>query len=306
MKIEFLLSPSTIKGVSFSNIPEFEGFNFDQGISIKAPLDWPSGCNSDAFCKVAKALLGGVKLSLQGTIANARSFTVTATIGDLNLGGGVVLLNAGLQFEAGVNPTVGVVGGLELKGPEVTLNAAIRATVSGVKLEGSMSGCWYEALGNPYLTICNLFLAMTIAPSPLPITGLEFGGRVEVGKKSCAKVLTAEGYVGINYINPNENYFYADVGPVTFQKFFDAFCINVELPRPLADSGFPNGFKTSFSILGKELPHARISIPPGYLFRGTINILGLPPITIARVFKMYRSSTDKSKGPFLNADITIY
>ena len=324
VKIEFLLSPSTIKGVSFSNIPDFEGYSLDQGISIQAPLDWPSGCDSDAFCKVAKALLGGVKLSLQGTIANARSFTVTASIGNLNLGGGVVLLNAGLQFEAGVNPTVGVVGGLELKDPAISLNAAIRATVSGVKLEGSMSGCWYEALGNPYLTICNLFLAMTIAPSPLPISGLEFGGRIEVGKKSCGKVITAEGYVGINYINPNENYFYAKVGPVTFQKFFDSFCINVQLPRPLGDSGFPNGFKTSFSLLGKELPHARISIPPGYVFRGTINILGLvayadiylqlptritakinlPPVTIANVFKMYRSSTDKSNGPFLNADIT--
>ena len=322
VNIEFLLSPSTVKGVSFS-IPEFNGFSFDQGISLQAPLDWPSGCDSDAFCKVAKVLLGGVKLSLQGTIANARSFTITATIGNLKLGGGVVLLNAGLQFEAGTNPTVGVVGSLELKDPAISLNAAIRATIGGVKLEGSMSGCWYAAFGSPYLTICNLLLSMTIAPSPLPISGLEFGGRVEVGKKSCAKVITAEGYIGINYLNPNENYFYADVGPVTFQKFFDAFCINAELPRPLADSGFPNGFKTS-SILGKELPHAGISIPPGYVFRGTINILGLeayadiylqlptritakinlPPITIAHVFKMYRSSTDKSNGPFLDADIT--
>ena len=182
VKIKFFLSPNTISSVSFS-IPEFEGISFNQGISIQAPLDWPSGCDSDAFCNVAKALLGGVKLSLQGTIANARSFTMTASVGNLNLGGGVVLLNAGVQFVAGSNPSVGVVGSLELKGPDVTLNAAIRATVGGVKLEGSMSGCWYEAFGNPYLTICNLFLTMTIAPSPLPISGLEFGGRVEIGKK---------------------------------------------------------------------------------------------------------------------------
>ena len=98
---------------------------------------------------------------------------------------------------------------------------------------------------------------------------------MEIGKKSCGKVLTAEGYIGINVIDRNQNYFYADVGPVTFQKFFDAFCISVSLPKPLADSGFPNGFKTSFSLLGKELPHSKISIPVGYRFKGTINILGL-------------------------------
>ena len=212
--INFVLSPQSIKGVSLS-IPEFEGYSLDQGISIRAPLDWPSDCSSDAFCNVAYNLLGDVQLSLKGTIANARSFSLTATIGDLKLGGGVVLLRAGLQFVAGTNPSVGVVGSIELSDPEITLTAAIRATVSGVKLEGSMSGCWYNAFGSSYLTLCNLFLAMTIIPSPVPISGLEFGGRVELGKQSCGRLVTAEAYVGINIINPNQNYFYADVGPVT-------------------------------------------------------------------------------------------
>ena len=323
VNINFVLSPQSIKGVSLS-IPEFKGYSLDQGISIRAPLDWPSDCSSDPFCNVAYNLLGGVKLGLEGTIANARSFSLTATIGDLKLGGGVVLLHAGLQFVAGTNPSVGVVGSIELSDPEITLTAAIRATVSGVKLEGSMSGCWYNAFGSSYLTLCNLFLAMTIIPSPLPISGLEFGGRVELGKQSCGRLVTAEAYVGINIINPNENYFYADVGPVTFQSFFDAFCLDVDLPKPLGDSGFPNGFKTSFSLLGAELPHAQISIPPGFRFIGTLNFLGLeayadiyiqlptkiivkinlPPVTLANVFKMYRSSSDKSAGPYVDAEIT--
>ena len=320
--IEFLVSPSTVKGVSLT-IPEFKGFRIDQGVSIKAPLGWPNNCESDAFCAVAKTLLGGIKLSLQATIANARSFTLTATVGKLNLGGGVVLLHCGLQIVSGTNPSIGLVGSIEMKKPAITLTAAIRATVGGVKLEGSMSGCWNNAFGSPYLTICNLFLSMTIVPSPLPISGLEMGGRIEVGKKSCGRVLTAEGYIGVNVINPSENYFYANVGPVTFQKFFDAFCLSVKLPRPLAESGFPKGFKTSLSLLGRELPHARISIPPGYRFRGTLNILGLeafadihvlpnritvkavlPPLRIANIFKMYASRTDRSRGPFFIADIS--
>ena len=324
VNIDFVLSPQSIKHGTLS-IPEFEGYSLDQGISIRAPLDWPSDCSSDPFCNVANTLLGGVKLGLEGTIANAQSFSLTATIGDLKLGGGVVLLHAGLQFVAGTNPSVGVVGSIELSDPEITLTAAIRATVSGVMLEGSMSGCWYNAFGSSYLTLCNLFLAMTIIPSPLPISGLEFGGRVELGKQSCGRLVTAEAYVGINIINPNENYFYADVGPVTFQSFFDAFCLDVDLPKPLGDSGFPNGFKSSFSLLGAELPHAGISIPPGFRFVGTLNFLGLeayadinvelptkiivridlPPIKLANnVFKMYRSSSDKSAGPYVDADIT--
>ena len=321
--IEFVLSPSTIKGVKLT-LPEFRGYSINQGITISAPMDWPDDCSSDAFCNVCYTLLGGAKLSLEGTITSAKSFILTAAIGDLKLGGGIVLLHSGLQFIVSTNPTVGIVGSIEMKEPPITLTAAIRLAKEGVKLEGSMGGCWYNAFGNPYFTICNLLLSMTINLSQQPLSGLEFGGRIEVGKQSCGHVLTAEGYVGMYVINPSENYFYADVGPITFQKFFDAFCINVNLPKPLGDSGFPNGFKISFSLLGRELPHARIIIPSGYRLRGTLNFLGLeayaniylqpptrinveirlPPLTIGGVLKIYKSSTDTKAGPYYNVDIT--
>ena len=321
--IEFILSPTTIKGVSLS-VPGFRDFSPNQGIFIKSSLSWPSDCSTDQFCNVANTLLKGFKLSIEATITSEQSFTMMAAIGHLKLGGGVVLLQAGLQFVGGPDPTVGIVGSIELKKPAITLNVAIRLTAGGVKLEGSMSGCWHNAFGSSYLSICNLFLAIAIIPIPMPITGVEFGGRIEVGKQSCGHVLTAEGYVGFNVLNLREDYFYADVGPVTFQKFFDAFCINVKLPKPLGDSGFPNGFKASFSFLGKELPHAKITIPPGYRFRGTLNFLGLEayadiylqlpigftanirlsPLTIGGVLKMYKSSTDTKAGPYLRADIT--
>ena len=319
--LSLVVSPITITGVTIL-LPEFKGYNrFDQGISLSAQLRWPPNCDDNAFCAVANALLGGIQLNLIGTITNEHSFSLLASVGNLNLGGGVVLKHAGLEFVGGISPSFGLVGSIELKSPAVTLKAAIRAT-TGIKLEASMSGCWNNAFGSPYLTLCNLYLAMTVAPTPQPITGLEFGGRIELGKKSCGRPVTAEAYVGLNIINPNENYFYAEVGPVTFQSFFDALCIGVSLPKPLAESGFPNGFKTSFSLLGKELPHAGISLPAGLTFKGTINFLGLvvstdiilhpnrfkvkielPPLNIAGIFKMYRSNTDKSKGPFIDADI---
>ena len=321
--LSIVVSPNTIQGITFSQ-PEFRGYNrFNQGISLSAHFRWPPNCDDNPFCAVAKAMIGDLRLSLLGTVTNAHMFSLLATVGNLKLGGGLILKRAGLEFVVGTSgPSFGLVGSIELKTPAVTLNAAIRATPQGVELEGSMSDCWYNAFGSPYLTLCDLLLSMTIAPTPLPITGLEFGGKIEVGKKSCGKPVTAQGYIGVN-INPNENYFYAKVGPVTFQSFFKALCIGVSLPKPLAESGFPNGFQTSFSLLGKELPQVGISIPVGFRFKGTINFLGLeasadmslspnrfkvkielPPLKIAGLFKMYRSNIDKSRGPFVDADIS--
>ena len=323
--ISFIVSPISLQGVSLS-LPEFDGIDINQGLSISTELEWPSDCSDESFCKVMKFLIGDGKLSIQGTIASVEYYSIMAYVSDITLGGGVVLKRAGLQFVGGVEPSLGLVGSIELNSPPVTLTAAIKLTVSGIKLEGSMSGCWYDAFGSSYITLCNLYLSMTILPVAPPITGLEFGGRVEIGKQSCSKgsLLTAEVYVGINAVDPIENYFYADIGALTFQSFFDAFCIDVSLPKPLGDSGFPKGLKTSFSLLGKQLPHAGISIPVGFRFKGAINILGLqasadvnispvrfklqvelPAINIAGILKMYKSSVEKSTGPFINVDVGI-
>ena len=316
-----IVSPLTLQGVSLS-VPDFANIDIEEGMSIATTIGWPSDCGSDLFCRVIKVLLGGGKLTLQGTFKNARYFSIMASVSDISLGG-VVLKRAGVKFVGGVEQSVSLVGSIELKSPPVTLEAAIGLTVSGIQLRGSMTGCWYNAFGSSYLTVCNLYLAMTILPVPAPVTGLEFGGRVEVGKRSC-RLLTAEAYIGINAVNPAENYLYADIGPLTFQTFADAFCMSVTLPKPLADSGFPKGLQTSFSLFGKQLPHAGITIPIGFRFKGTYNILGLqstvdinisptrfkvsaelPPLNILGILKMYKSRTETSRGPFLNIDISI-
>ena len=323
--VSLIVSPVTytLNGGDLS-VPEFKGIEIGEGISVSTRLGWPSSCGRDVFCRLMKILLGGGTLTLQGTFKNARYFSIRAGVSDVNMGGGVVLKRAGVEFVGGVEQSVGLVGSIQLKSPPVTLNAAIRLTPSGVQLQGSMSGCWYKAFGNPYIAVCNIYLAMTLAPITPPITGLEFGGRVEIGKKDCSKgkFLTAEAYVGINSLDPQQNYFYADIGVLTFQRFFDAFCLDVSLPKALGDSGFPKGLKTSFSLLGKQLPHAGITIPIGFRFKGTLNILGLSamadiniqpnrfkvyaevsPVNILGILKMYRSRNEKKKGPFLYIDI---
>ena len=319
-----IVSPLTLKDIRLS-VPEFRDIAINEGISVSTIFTWPPSCGGDVFCRVMKTILGGrSKLMLQGTFKNARYFSVTVAVGDVKLGAGVVLKRAGLEFVGGVEESIGLVGSIELKSPPVTLNAAMRLTVGGVKLEGSMTGCWERALGIPVLILCNLFMSISIAPVAPPISGLEFGGRIEIGNLRCGrnKLLTAEAYVGINSLDPNQNYFYADIGKLTFQRFFDAFCISVTLPKPLGESGFPKGVKISFSLLGKQLPHAGITIPVGFRFKGTLNILGvsasadiniqptrlkvtvqLPRLNLLGVLKMYKSRKEKSRGPFFHVDI---
>ena len=90
-----------------------------KGISFKLLMGFPPppNCESAGFCGVAKSLLGGMQLSLEAVIINAKSFTMTASVGNLNLGSDVVLERAGLQIEAGQSPSVGIVGNLKLKNP---------------------------------------------------------------------------------------------------------------------------------------------------------------------------------------------
>ena len=321
-----MVSPLTLKDIRLS-VPEFRDIAINEGISVSTIFTWPPSCGGDMFCRVMKGLLGGrSKLILQGTFKNARYFSVTVAVGDVKLGAGVVLKRAGLEFVGGVEKSIGLVGSIELKSPPVTLNAAMRLTVGGVKLEGSMTGCWERAFGIPVLILCNLFMSISIAPVAPPISGLEFGGRIEIGNLRCGrnKLLTAEAYVGINSLDNNQNYFYADRGKLTFQRFFDAFCISVTLPKPLGESGFPKGVKISFSLLGKQLPHAGITIPVGFRFKGTLNILGvsasadiniqptrlrvtvqLPRLNLLGVLKMYKSSKEKSRGPLFHVDIGV-
>ena len=320
--IAFIVAPVSVPP-DFIKLTELKGLSISKGISFRLPIGFPPDCSKDAFCAVCQSILGkNARLLLEATIVSTKSFRLTAAVNDLRLGGGVILQRAGIQIEAGPNPSIGIVGFLKLSKPAITLGAAIRLTPGGVKLEGTISGCIPNIFATEYVTVCNLLLSVTLIPAPSPVTGLEFGGRIELGKKSCGSALTAEGYIGISVANPSENYFYVNIGKLTFQLFLDAFCIGAKLPRPLAESGFPDGIRVSFSLLGKELPHASISIPVGFFFKGAINILGLrayayikiqpnrikvkaglPPLNVAGLFKMYASRSDRSRGPYVIVDI---
>ena len=325
LEAAILISPVTLPGVNLVG-SKLSGFSINKGVSFQAVMQWPPGCSSDAFCAVAQSALGAdAKFSLQGTIANARSFILTAAVTNVRLGS-VVLANAGLKVTVGNQAEVGIFGSVKLTNPAIILTGAIRVGTRGVVLEMMMSGCWEQAFGADWLTVCNLQISVSLKPG-VPLAGFAFGGEIKLGNPSCGNQIQASGFIGIDPLSPQENYYYVNIpGEFTIRSALQAFCVNVNLPKPVADSGFPEGFLSSFSLFGKELPHAGISIPPGFRLKGTFNILGLrasvdatlslpkgikmavslPPLNLAgNLLSMYASSRDKARGPYLVVDITL-
>ena len=328
LEAAILISPVTLPNVRLQG-QHLSGFSVNKGISLQATLTWPSDCSSDLFCAAAQTLLGqNARMMLQGTITNTESFNLMAGVSDIRLGSGLTMTQAGFEVRVlGPQIQFGIFGSLHIGNPDITLNAAIRVGTRGIVLDLSMTGCWEQAFGADWLTICSLQGLIALKPELdfLP-GGLAFGGQVKIGKPSCSQ-LQGGGFVGIDVDSPQENYYYVNInGELTFRSVLGAFCINIDLPRPLAESGFPEGFLSSFSLLGKELPHVPLSIPQGYRLKGKFNILGLtatvdiniglpgglkavvllPPLNLANgLLTMYASRSDSSKGPYLNASIGL-
>ena len=326
LEAAILISPVSLPSVHLTG-DVLGGFEITKGLSVQATMQFPSDCSSDPFCAVAAYLLGeNAQLNLQGTIASTTSFVLSATVSNINLGSGIVMTEAGVEIQGGAENSVGIVGSVDLSDPDITLTARVFLSTSGVVLEMTMSGCWENAFGASFLDICSIQASVSMIPGVL-LTGLSLGAEVHIGDDSCGTPLIATGFVGIDVLTPSQNYYYVNLeGSTTVGTVLDAFCINFDVPAPLAESGFPNGFLSSFSLFGVELPHVPLSIPQGYRFKGTLNILGLeatadvniglptglyfgvslPPISIGgALLQMFASESDTSNGPFLTADIDL-
>ena len=325
LEAAILISPMSLPDIHLTG-DKLSEFSITKGLSVQANMMFPPGCSSDALCAVAQSLLGAdTQLNLHGTIASVTSFTLVAGVSNINLGNGILMSQAGLEIEGGTTNSIGVVGAVDLSNPDITLTARISLSTSGVVLEMTMSGCWENAFGASWLDICSLQSSVAMFPG-VTLTGLSLGGEVHIGKKSCGTPLVATGFVGIDVITPTNNYYYVNIqGSTTVSTVLSDFCINIDVPAPLAQSGFPRGFISSFSLAGVELPHVPLSIPQGYRLNGTLNILGLeasadvtiglpndidfavalPPINVGGLLRMSVSSSDQSRGPFLNAMITL-
>ena len=324
LDVTLMVSPVDAPNVHFER-GKLRGLTINKGISIQASMGFPRDCSSDKFCKVAMALIGkNAKMTLQGTINSIHNYPLTASVSSIRIGKKIKLVRAGLRIVGGATPSIGIVGAIDLKKPPITLSAEISVSTKGIALELSMTNCWKNSFGVKWLSVCNLLGSIAFAPNT-GVSGLELGGEIRLGYVETGKQIRARGYIGINTLTPVENYYYVKFNRITTGSLLRAFKVNIRLPKPLAESGFPKGFLSSFSLIGKELPQVHVSIPQGYRLKGTINILGLegmadvtlnipkgvdykislPPIKVGSILKMYASPREKSKGPFLRVKVQV-
>ena len=328
LDINLVLSPKTLPNIKLFG-EKFRDLDIFKGFSFQSRLSFPASCSLDPFCLVARYLLNTDSFNLHGVIANPNQFILRATVDDISLGSALTISEAGIEVQVddthGIS--VGIVGVIELNSPSLTFQSRVffSTITSEVVLEMTMSGCWENALGIPILDICNLHGSVALLAGST-ISGFSLGGQVRIGKQNCGQVITATGYIGINAVTPAENYYYANVNnSITIPSLFEAFCITISLPRPLAQTGFPDGFRSSFSLTGKELPLIPLSIPQGFHFSGTLNILGLrlhgdmvinlpdgvngtvelPALDIGGLLTIYKSSSDRNNGPIFRAVVHV-
>ena len=328
-KLDVALIVASVPG---NNLP-LRGVLLDQvnnirpGTTLVATSQWPEGCDSDSFCNVARSLIGedlniiliihlvGRRVSVEARIENFKmgDFTLSAASIEMMFGGGSI--------------SVGIAAEMDISNPPITLIGAFRSKFPKVQIsmEFAMRGCWDNAFGISILDMCDFFIAVSILPgSPLP--GVAFGVRVKIGEERCF-VLEATGFFGINPNDPTDNYFYVSVNELTFQRVIDLFCVGIQLPSFLGDTGFPEGFVTSYAAKPIYLKHASLTIPKGFYFKGAIIIFGLTiesemtldppklidvyarlgPLTLGGgLLKMYESHSVTSRGPYLHVVVQSF
>ena len=328
--ISVLFSPVHKTDIKLAH-DDIQGLDIRKGITIQAEIPFPSGdkCDADLFCATAKRLLpADTVLNIASTINNAASFHLIASLtGNINLSGGLTITHAGVELRVGEDTSIGIIGKMSLQNPRLDFTIRIYHSLTGIVLEIIAAGCWQSAFELP-IDVCDMHGSIGFAASA--ITELSIGGEIRLGGLlGCneGRLLTARGYVGLNTIEPRNNYYYAEFPQdLTFSNLLQIFCIEVsEIPPPIANTGLESGFQTSFTAgkTGKSIPEIDLYIPSGFQLNGTLNIFGfrvsanisishteglyaaiaLQPLTIGSLFGMYVSRSDRSRGPYLIADL---
>ncbi len=83
---------------------------------------------------------------------------------------------------------------------------------------------------------------------------LEIGGEFHFGKIDSGKEIKAKAYLGISPNNPIKSYFYTNINKLSAGTIASAFDYDLDLPKVLSESGFPEGVIASFTMNpnGKE------------------------------------------------------
>ena len=294
------------------------------GVTLYAIGTWPDGCSTDIFCQIMIFFLGNdIELHYKVYLYDGRYIRASAAVSDFSLGSLIQLSSASVEIEVTEYGTSrGVCGSQDFGDFVLSGCCKWRVPQFDVLLELRQEGCWEEALGLPFLEVCNLRLAVILKPSPIP--GLQLEVLAKFGFPEC-NVLTVAAAVGFDPHDPTGNYIYLVTGPLTLENILQLFCVNIDLPEALAFLEFPNGVELSYSLIDRALPGLGVTIPAGLYFRGTMRFLGyqihalinidfmrsyfrieayFDPLKLANgLIVMYRSRDIRSQGPFVDIEL---
>ncbi len=325
--LSLTMSPQRILDVSFSRANE--QIDVQRGITIKADIPYPSSssCGTDPFCLFLGAILpADTVLFIESTIVNTNNFQLIASFtSSINLGG-LTITHAGMELRVlNQETTIGVIGKMSLENPRLDFTVRLFFAPIGMTLEMIAAGCWRDVFGLP-IDICNVHGSIGIGASSTAITECSVGGEVHLGGKCNRPPLVAIGHVGWSTMVSQNKYYYASFPQgLTIDSLLQILCIPSSfLPSPIANTGLKPGFHSSYNggQVPKIIPEIDLYIPPGFNLNGAVSIFGyevkanilytpkrmyvnieLQPIEIGNIFYMCASSSDRTKGPYLTADI---
>ncbi|XP_066304151.1 uncharacterized protein [Branchiostoma lanceolatum] len=323
--VAFVVSPSKMPRDIHWTSSVLADVDIEQGINIVASVTLPPNCGRDVFCKVVKKLLGAdIELKLLATLTSASDLSLKAVVGTpVTLADGFEMQDVGFEIEVGkTNNAIGITGTLEFEDPPIVLRGGVGASQSGGYLSMSMEGMWNRAFGLDFLAIGDINFELTMTPEPTAIASLELGGRAIIGYQNnpSATPIEASVDIGVNKVDPRQNYCAGSVSALTISAILKAFGHSLPLPSFLKDTGFPKGASFSYSKLQRTLPNGK-TIQQGFFFSGIVQILFFKVQTDIRIdsTSLYSkmtvtpfeiggglisvSGSDGKKGPTLLVDI---
>lgn len=314
-----------------------------QGLFIGAQLGFPKDCRGDKFCEISKMIVGpDFKFYLNGLI-EFKKVKIAAGFRKVHIGFGLYFDKLELYVEASWNSStthikLGFRADIKVPVNGEVYRDGIIAPSNDLFLFGileydfllqevagklGMRGMWRKAFFIPFLSIGNIYLGITYqVGAPVPITGVQFGMRVEFGYDCLIPAdFNVDGHCfgGAGYFGVGKpSFFYADMTALTLGKIFRMLGVNVKLPKPIHETGFPETVMGSYSTDDVDL---RIAGGPyifkGFTLKGRVNIFGWEifahiklsdnhilvdlrpdPIILGSIIKIVRSPSDLSKGPW--------
>ena len=332
MKASVLISKASMPGLLVPGT-SFSATQVSAGITVSASL-YLTRCGDPMCVFLSKVIGPGAKIAISSSISVntmqlTGGFTLTAGIANFAIGHGAMLNQVALQLQIGVPTAIGLIATLTLSDPPLQFSGGINVNLVGeLAMSMTMAGMWHNAFGLKFISFGNANLGAIIVPAVGTLASLAVGGTIYIGTNP-GKELILKSYAAFNLVMPLGNYFYGKVNHATMASILAAFGVAVSstsLPPVLAQSGFPNGLESSFALV-QTVPVPGVVIPAGYKLNGTINILGftlsalfyidlpvgamgmsiaMTPLNLAGgLIRMYRSATETTHGPTLNASFVL-